>query len=75
MKRREICLPGYLMAKVYNPDTGSQYEFNTKSGFVLELEIDNLVPELQQLDITYHLIDERGTLVKVGSSGMNGESG
>jgi len=64
-----------LTAKVYNPDTGSQYEFNTKSGFALELEIDNLVPELQQLDITFHLIDERGTLVKVGSSGMNGEIG
>ncbi len=61
------------MAKVYNPNTGSQYEFNTKSGFVLELEMDNLVPESQQLDITYHLIDERGTLVKVGSSGMNAE--
>src|SRR5450755_1416417 len=62
-----------LMAKVYNPVTGSQYEFNTKSGFVLELEIENLVSELQQLDLTYHLIDERGTLVKVGSSGMNAE--
>lgn len=62
-----------LMAKVYNPNTRSQYEFNTKSGFVLELEVDNLVPESQQLDITYHLIDERGTLVKVGSSGMNAE--
>lgn len=62
-----------LMAKVYNPISGSQFEFNTKSGFVLELELDNLVQELQQLDITYHLIDERGTLVKVGSSGMNTE--
>src|SRR5450432_2590554 len=43
-----------LMAKVYNPSTGSQHEFNTKSGFVLELVVDNLVTEIQQLDITYH---------------------
>ena len=62
-----------LMARVFNPITDSLYDFNTKSGFVLEFEIDNLVPELQQLDITYHLVDERGTLVKVASTGMNGE--
>jgi lipopolysaccharide transport system ATP-binding protein len=59
-----------LLARVSNPLTGSTTDFNTASGFVLELVIDNLIEKLQQLDITYHLVDERGILVKVASTGF-----
>ena len=57
-----------LKAKVSNLQSGSVTRFNTKSGFQLELEINNLVSEEQQLDVTYHLVDERGILVTVSST-------
>jgi lipopolysaccharide transport system ATP-binding protein len=57
-----------LKAVVRNPKTGTTDHFDTSSGFELELEIENLSEEQQQLDVTYHLTDERGILVKVGST-------
>jgi len=57
-----------MKAYVSNPETGSNVEFNTASGFRLQLEIDNLADDRQQLDITYHLKDERGILVCVSST-------
>jgi lipopolysaccharide transport system ATP-binding protein len=60
-------------AKVSNPISGSITEFDTSSGFVLELDVDNSSGENQQLDFTYHLMDERGTLVTVGSTGGNSQ--
>lgn len=62
-----------LKAKVFNPVTGSLSEFDTGSGFGLELEVDNKNEGSQQLDFTYHLLDERGTLVTVGSTATNSE--
>jgi len=62
-----------LKATVTNPETGSNVEFNTASGFRLQLEIDNLADDRQQLDITYHLKDERGILVCVSSTAFTME--
>ena len=62
-----------LKARVFNPVSGSISEFDTDSGFGLELEVQNTSGERQQLDLTYHLIDERGVLVTVGSSGASSE--
>jgi len=62
-----------LKAKVYNPITNSTSEFDTGSGFALEFQIENLVSEQMQLDITYHLFDERGTLVYVGTTALSQE--
>ena len=60
-----------MKARVFNPVTGSEAEFDTNSGFGLELEMENTSGERQQLDITYHLVDERGILVTVGSTGSS----
>ena len=57
-------------AKVKNLKTGSFHEFDTASGFQVEFEIDTIAATQQQLDITYHLVDERGILVTVASSGF-----
>jgi lipopolysaccharide transport system ATP-binding protein len=57
-----------LSAKVSNLLSGSVTDFKTDSGFQLELEINNLIDEHQQLDLTYHLVDERGILVIVSST-------
>jgi lipopolysaccharide transport system ATP-binding protein len=57
-----------MKAKVSNLETGSTIDFNTRSGFQLDLEINNLLKEEQQLDVTYHLVDERGILVVVSST-------
>lgn len=57
-----------LRAKVSNLLSGSITNFNTDSGFQVELEINNLIGEDQQLDLTYHLVDERGILVTVSST-------
>lgn len=57
-----------LKAKVTNFVSGSTTNFTTEDGFQLELEIINVIPDEQQIDITYHLIDERGILVIVSST-------
>ena len=57
-----------LRARVSNLVSGSITNFNTESGFRIELEINNLIGEDQQLDLTYHLVDERGILVIVSST-------
>jgi lipopolysaccharide transport system ATP-binding protein len=62
-----------LKARVYNPITESTLEFDTESGFTLEFEIDNQIGDSLQLDITYHLFDERGILVYVGSTASSYE--
>jgi lipopolysaccharide transport system ATP-binding protein len=54
--------------------TGEGY-IDTLSGFSLEIEIENLQDTQQQLDITYHLVDERGILVNVNSTGFKLEPG
>ena len=62
-----------LKAQVSNSNTNSFTEFKTSDGFCLELVINNLKNEPQQLDITYHLINERGVLVNVASTGLVNE--
>ncbi len=57
-----------IKAQVSNAVTSSFENFNTQDGFVLELEIDNTVKDKQQLDITYHLVNEKGILVCVNST-------
>ncbi|MBS1609328.1 MAG: ABC transporter ATP-binding protein [Bacteroidetes bacterium] len=57
-----------MAAKVYDAISGNVSDFNTASGFVLELVIDYRNKERKQLDITYHLVDEKGVLVTVSSS-------
>lgn len=57
-----------VKAQVSNLATGSFSEFNVSNGFQLELEILNLVSEEQQIDVTYHLVDERNILVIVSST-------
>ena len=57
-----------LKARVANLVTDSDLEFDTLSGFAIELEIENLKDEMQQLDLTFHLEDERGILVTVSST-------
>jgi lipopolysaccharide transport system ATP-binding protein len=57
-----------LYAKVYDAVTGSTDQYYSANGFILELEIDNLNEGKRQLDITYHLVDEKGILVTVSSS-------
>lgn len=57
-----------LHAKVYDALTGDSHEFNAANGFVLELEIENRIDEKRQLDMTYHLMDEKGILITVSSS-------
>jgi lipopolysaccharide transport system ATP-binding protein len=63
-----------LHAKVMDAVTGDTQAIHTANGFILELEIDNLVNERRQLDITYHLTDEKGILVTVSSSGFSSSS-
>jgi lipopolysaccharide transport system ATP-binding protein len=57
-------------AKIFNTHSGSLEDFRTDSGFTMELELELLhgMDEPQQLDITYHLVDERGILVTVEST-------
>jgi len=62
-----------LKAKVYNPITSSLSEFDTESGFALEFLLENLLSEPHQLDLTYHLFDERGILVYVGTTALSQE--
>lgn len=57
-----------LSACVVNPLTGSSDNLNSNDGFKLDFSIRLLVEEEKQLDITYHLVDERGILVTVSSS-------
>ena len=39
----------------------------------MEFEIENLTPEKMQLDVTYHLFDEKDTLVYVGTTALSQE--
>ncbi|MDP4261645.1 MAG: ABC transporter ATP-binding protein [Bacteroidota bacterium] len=63
-----------LQAKVSDARTGDTHTFNAMNGFVLELEIENLISEKTQLDITYHLLDEKGILITVSSSAFSPET-
>jgi lipopolysaccharide transport system ATP-binding protein len=57
-----------IKAEVSNLITGSVSEFNVSSGFQLEMEILSFIKEKQQIDVTYHLVDERNILVVVSST-------
>nr|WP_317175414.1 ABC transporter ATP-binding protein [Pontibacter cellulosilyticus] len=61
-----------LSVKVVNEINPSGL-FTTNTGFSLNFSILNLIDERQQLDFTYHLFDERGILVYVGSTGASHE--
>lgn len=63
-----------LQAKVRNLATDSNLHFYTKDGFKFYFNIKLLDYGAQELDVTYHLIDERGILVTVSSSVFTNET-
>jgi len=60
-------------AKVYNPINDTDDNIDIASGFAVEFIINILTEQLNQLDITYHLVDELGVLVKVASTAFSME--
>jgi lipopolysaccharide transport system ATP-binding protein len=62
-----------LQAKVYNTETKSTADFHTDNGFAFEFTINNLSNNKQFLDFTYHLVDESGVLIYVGSTATASE--
>ncbi|MFD2244923.1 polysaccharide ABC transporter ATP-binding protein [Pontibacter ruber] len=61
-----------LSAKVINEHDPGSF-FTTGTGFSFEFDIYNQIGGIQQLDITYHLFDERGILIYVGSTAVSHE--
>lgn len=57
-----------LRAEVSNSLTNSTTNFYTSDGFKLSFRIKILASVREGIDVTYHLIDERGILVVVSSS-------
>jgi lipopolysaccharide transport system ATP-binding protein len=61
-----------LKAEVMTDDRNNKYVLSNKP-FALEFHFLNMMPGENNLDITYHLYNEMGVLVYVGSTGFNTE--
>lgn len=63
-----------LKASISHSDGKPQEYFSTADSLLFEFEFAFLSEEQQQLDITFHLTDERGILIYVGSTIWDHES-
>lgn len=61
-----------LHARVYCVEETNNH-FDTETGFSLEFTIKNMLDNEEQIDFTYHLFDENGSLVYVGTTALSQE--